>query len=43
MPEIVTAVVAAVRRYADVALGSVLGSCAFNLLAIAGTLAVITL
>ena len=42
LPEIVTAVVAAVRRHADVALGNVLGSCVFNLLAIAGTLAVIT-
>ena len=42
LPEIVTAVVAAVRRHADVALGNVLGSCVFNLLAIAGTLALIT-
>lgn len=42
LPEIVTAIVAAVRRHADVALGNVLGSCVFNLLAIAGTLALIT-
>ena len=42
LPEIVTAIVAAVRRHADVALGNVLGSFAFNLLAIAGTLALIT-
>ena len=42
LPEIFTAVVAAVRRYVDVALGNVLGSCVFNLLAITRTLAVIT-
>lgn len=42
LPEIATAVVAAMRRHADIALGNVLGSCIFNLLAIAGTLALIT-
>ena len=42
LPEIVTAIVAAVRRHADVTLGNVLGSFVFNLLAIAGTLALIT-
>ncbi|MGI9478350.1 MAG: calcium/sodium antiporter [Hyphomicrobiaceae bacterium] len=42
LPEIVTAVVAALRRQADVALGNVLGSCVFNLLAIGGTIALIS-
>ncbi|MEM9357681.1 MAG: calcium/sodium antiporter [Pseudomonadota bacterium] len=42
LPEIVTAVIAAVRRHADVALGNVLGSCVFNLLAIAGVLSLIS-
>lgn len=42
LPEIATAVVAALRRHADIALGNVLGSCVFNLLAIAGTLALLT-
>lgn len=42
LPEIVTAVVAAVRRHADVALGNVLGSCMFNLLAIGGAIAIIS-
>lgn len=42
LPEIATAVVAAMRRHADIALGNVLGSCVFNLLAIAGVLALIT-
>ena len=42
LPEIVTAVVAAFRRHADVALGNVLGSCVFNLLAIGGTIAIIS-
>ncbi len=36
MPEMVTSVVAAVRRQADVALGNVLGSCLYNLLGIGG-------
>ena len=42
LPEIVTAVVAAYRRHADVALGNVLGSCVFNLLAIGGAIAIIS-
>ena len=42
LPEIVTAVVAAFRRHADVALGNVLGSCVFNLLAIGGAIAIIS-
>ena len=42
LPEIVTAVVAAYRRQADVALGNVLGSCVFNLLAIGGAIAIIS-
>lgn len=42
LPEIVTSVVAALRKHGDVALGNVLGSCMFNILAIGGTLAVLT-
>lgn len=42
LPEIVTAVIAAVRRHADMALGNVLGSCVFNLLAIGGGVAIFT-
>ena len=42
LPEIVTAVVAAFRRHADVALGNVLGSCVFNLLAIGGIVALLS-
>ena len=42
LPEIVTAIVAAYRRQADVALGNVLGSCVFNLLAIGGVIAIIS-
>ena len=42
LPEIVTAAVAAIRRHADVALGNVLGSCVFNLLAIGGIVAIIS-
>ncbi len=41
LPEIVTAAVAALRRCADVALGNVLGSCIFNLLAVGGAIAII--
>lgn len=41
LPELATAIVAAVRRHADVALGNVLGSNVFNILAILGTTAVI--
>ncbi len=42
LPEIVTTLVAAVRKEGDVALGNVLGSCMFNILAIGGTIAVVT-
>ena len=41
LPEIVTAFIAAIRRHADVALGNVLGSCMFNLLAIGGAIAIV--
>jgi cation:H+ antiporter len=36
MPELVTSVVAALRRHADVAIGNVLGSNIYNVLGIAG-------
>jgi len=39
LPELVTSVIAAVRRQADVALGNVIGSNTFNLLAIIGAAA----
>lgn len=41
LPELVTSVVAAVRRHGDVALGNVLGSNIFNILGIAGVTAVV--
>lgn len=41
MPELVTSVVAAVRRHADVALGNVLGSNIYNVLGIGGATALI--
>lgn len=41
LPELVTSVVAAVRRQADVALGNVLGSNIYNILGIAGATALI--
>jgi cation:H+ antiporter len=41
MPELVTSLVAAVRRHADVALGNVLGSNIYNLLGIGGATALI--
>lgn len=41
MPELVTSVVAAVRRHADVALGNVLGSNIYNILGIGGVTALI--
>jgi cation:H+ antiporter len=41
LPELVTSVVAAARRQADVALGNVLGSNIYNILGIAGATAVI--
>ena len=36
LPELVTSVVAALRRHADVSLGNVLGSCIYNVLGIGG-------
>lgn len=41
MPELVTSLVAAVRRHADVALGNVLGSSIYNVLGIGGVTALI--
>lgn len=41
MPEIVTSLVAAMRKHADVALGNILGSNIYNILAIGGTTALI--
>ncbi|RZA27362.1 MAG: sodium:calcium antiporter, partial [Proteobacteria bacterium] len=41
MPELVTSVVAALRRHADVALGNVLGSNIYNVLGIGGATALI--
>ncbi len=41
MPELVTSVVAALRRHADVALGNVLGSNIYNILGIGGATALI--
>jgi cation:H+ antiporter len=41
LPELVTSVVAAVRRHADVAFGNVVGSNIFNVLGIAGVTAVV--
>ena len=40
-PELVTSVMAALRRQADVALGNVIGSCTLNILAILGPTALI--
>lgn len=42
LPEVVTAVVAAWRGHQDIAVGNVLGSCVFNLLAIGGVIAILT-
>lgn len=42
LPELVTALVAAVRRHNDVVVGTVLGSCIFNLLGVMGVTALIT-
>ena len=42
LPELVTSVIAALRRQADVAMGNVIGSCLFNILAILGVTAVIS-
>ncbi|MGQ5702204.1 calcium/sodium antiporter [Sandaracinobacteroides sp. A072] len=41
LPELATAIVAAIRRHSDVVLGNVIGSNIFNILAILGTTAVI--
>jgi cation:H+ antiporter len=41
MPELITSVVAALRRHADVALGNVLGSNIYNILGIGGITALI--
>ena len=41
MPEIVTSLVAAMRKHSDVALGNILGSNIYNILAIGGTTALI--
>ena len=42
LPELATAIVAALRRHSDVVLGNVIGSNIFNILAILGVTAVIT-
>ena len=42
LPEIVTSMVAAFRGQHEVAVGNVLGSCLFNLLAIGGVIAILT-
>jgi cation:H+ antiporter len=42
LPELATAVIAARRRETDIVVGNVLGSCLFNLLAVAGTVQAIT-
>ena len=41
LPELVTSVIAALRRHGDVAFGNVLGSNIYNILGIGGTVAVI--
>ena len=42
LPELVTSVMAAIKRHTDVALGNVLGSNLFNILGIAGVTAIVT-
>ena len=42
LPELATTVAAAIRRHADVAIGNVIGSNLFNLLAIMGTVSVLS-
>ena len=42
MPEIVTSLVAALRKHSDVALGNIMGSNIYNILAIGGTTALIS-
>ncbi len=41
LPELVTSVIAAIRRHGDMALGNILGSNIYNILAIAGVTALI--
>jgi len=41
LPELVTAIVAAIRRQPEIAFGNVIGSCIYNLLGILGTTAII--
>jgi cation:H+ antiporter len=41
-PEMVTCIIAALKRHGDVALGNVLGSCVYNLLAIGGLTAMVS-
>jgi cation:H+ antiporter len=42
MPELVTALIAAARRHSDVVVGTVLGSCIFNLAGVIGITALVT-
>lgn len=42
LPEMATCIIAALRRHGDVALGNILGSCVYNLLAISGVVAIIS-
>ncbi len=42
LPELVTAMIAAVRRHSEVVVGTVLGSCIFNLTAVMGVTALVT-
>lgn len=42
MPELVTSIVAAIRKHSDVALGNVMGSNLYNILGIGGTTAIIS-
>ena len=42
LPELATAIVAAIRKHSDVILGNVMGSSIFNVLGVLGTTAVIT-
>jgi cation:H+ antiporter len=41
LPELVTSVIAAIRRHGDMALGNILGSNIYNILAVAGVTALI--
>lgn len=42
LPELATAIIAARQRQTDIVVGNVLGSCLFNMLAVAGTVQIIT-